>query len=171
MAARAPDALDRLKRHATRYGPDEVYDTAAAVLDDLALGDLARHLLRRLPGASWRLPADERARLLDAYLAAGLADYRIRSLLDVSQATIARRRAASAEVPSSPPNQAENGQCSCRVRKAESAPAGDSPSGRLSACTGCSGPLVQPSGRGRPRRFCSDRCRAAWHRLLTAGLG
>jgi hypothetical protein len=34
---------------------------------------------------------------------------------------------------------------------------------RFNLCLNDGRPLVQPSGRGRPRRFCSDRCKNAYH--------
>ena len=156
--------LGRYKRHAESFGPHMVFETArddpnvsvrqlaqlAGFLRDLPVWRVCDARGRLVQDGNWsrfRLAREQRDRLIRELVQAGEPNGFITSKLRVTNDTV--RRIREGDNP-------ETGQNPQQPRVARNSDGGTL---GVLACPYCGGLFAQPTGRGRPRKYCCEEHR------------
>ena len=132
--------LSAYKRHASLYGPELVFESAAHDLDAEGLAHLAVALARY----GWRPSREQRDDLAEKLVATGWADERILRLPTIGRSALARAHSRAANKRYKPD----------QVLR-------DSRTSGNGCCEECGGRL---DGRRRGARYCGTSCRVRAHR-------
>jgi hypothetical protein len=132
--------LSAYKRHAWRFGPELVFESAEHELDAEGLAHLAVALVR----SGWRPTQEQRDHLAVALIEAGWADQRILKLPTIGRNALARAHSKAA-------NKRYSADQVLRDQGAD----------RNGYCADCGGAL---DGRRRGARYCGTSCRVRAHR-------